>query len=638
MALTPDIRTQIRLGIGLANTAYFDSKIATRMRLVYLKELYNYTESNDFTTELNALSNSSDGINDEIDEEARLHGADAVTLVSSIVAGLCGLANLGTNPMSPRKAFSVVATSCITNFTLQHEVGHNMGLNHEASVGSGYFLYSYGYHSGTIFRTVMSTANECAACPRVNYFSNPDVLYKGLAMGLKTSADAHRAISEVAATISSYREGKHVNNEIVEEDKIVNKDCFIATAAFGTPFAADLFYLRSFRNHVLSQFRLGRSFINFYNTHSPPVAKIIAQSKILRFLVLVFLIPLIFFTKHFIFCSLTFGSFLILRKWQKKFIIGIFFLLIFSPDLKAQVALPPLDPAFSVIMPQATGWRKKSRGTIMGQYSQENREASKLFIESDMTRSGVKGGLSLASGKGAIDFIGEQTNSTRKHANGEDSFRETDLELHGGTSLFSIGKLGVGASYLKQVANTANTHNYKTNTISVVHTGYSLEIGKSLYPSLGVNYYRNERTNTVDNQWLERYLALALQLSEEFGPQVELSWAHSPRRRKAAQGDQQVNHHAETDVIRGSLEFKLLGYYLHLDGTYQKEQATSELDNSHSLLTTRIGVASSGGILPIIIGAYATIGQDNIGLNQDPTGVNGKTNIRSFEISSSYVF
>lgn len=63
-----------------------------------------------------------------------------------------------------------------------------------------------------------------------------------------------------------------------------SSSCFIATAAFGSSFAAEVTTLRSFRDTVLRKYHFGRKFINLYESVSPPIANIIAQNNVLRYL------------------------------------------------------------------------------------------------------------------------------------------------------------------------------------------------------------------------------------------------------------------------------------------------------------------------------------------------------------------
>jgi 5'-nucleotidase/UDP-sugar diphosphatase len=75
------------------------------------------------------------------------------------------------------------------------------------------------------------------------------------------------------------------------------KACFIATAAYGSPFEAKVEVLRQFRNRILERSPLGQRFTDFYYAHSPGPAETIARSGWLRALVRVFLLPVIGFAK-----------------------------------------------------------------------------------------------------------------------------------------------------------------------------------------------------------------------------------------------------------------------------------------------------------------------------------------------------
>ncbi len=67
--------------------------------------------------------------------------------------------------------------------------------------------------------------------------------------------------------------------------------CFIATAAYGSPQAAQLDVLRGFRDEHLLKSHFGRGFVNFYYKTSPPIARVIAKSRFLRFIVRKLLSP-----------------------------------------------------------------------------------------------------------------------------------------------------------------------------------------------------------------------------------------------------------------------------------------------------------------------------------------------------------
>jgi hypothetical protein len=69
--------------------------------------------------------------------------------------------------------------------------------------------------------------------------------------------------------------------------------CFIATAAFGTPWEKHVRILRLFRDRFLLTNAAGRAFVKFYYKVSPPVADRISQNEGLRFITRCSLMPLV---------------------------------------------------------------------------------------------------------------------------------------------------------------------------------------------------------------------------------------------------------------------------------------------------------------------------------------------------------
>ena len=67
-----------------------------------------------------------------------------------------------------------------------------------------------------------------------------------------------------------------------QADDPVQAGCFIATAAYGTPAAAEIDVLREFRDAVLLENTPGSRFVDFYYRLSPPVADLISGSSFLR--------------------------------------------------------------------------------------------------------------------------------------------------------------------------------------------------------------------------------------------------------------------------------------------------------------------------------------------------------------------
>jgi hypothetical protein len=80
---------------------------------------------------------------------------------------------------------------------------------------------------------------------------------------------------------------------IAESDSGGSGGCFIATAAYGSPLASQIKVLKRFRDHFLLTNGIGKRFVRFYNTYSPPMADFIKKHDNLRVMVRLGLIPLV---------------------------------------------------------------------------------------------------------------------------------------------------------------------------------------------------------------------------------------------------------------------------------------------------------------------------------------------------------
>mmetsp|Transcript_4764 Transcript_4764/g.6891 ORF Transcript_4764/g.6891 Transcript_4764/m.6891 type:complete len:1246 (-) Transcript_4764:33-3770(-) len=174
----------INLAVAETNTAYELSGINTRLNLVHIHYEANYDDhSNGWETTLEALRNSNDNVLDYVHSMRNQYGADFVSMLVD-TGSYCGI---GYRPETPSAgdAFSLSKWSCATGYySFGHELAHNMGCNHDrgnAASGTGY-NYGYRYSSSSSyeqrFRSIMSY--DCPdRCARIQYFSNPDILYKG---------------------------------------------------------------------------------------------------------------------------------------------------------------------------------------------------------------------------------------------------------------------------------------------------------------------------------------------------------------------------------------------------------------------------------------------------------------------------
>lgn len=72
---------------------------------------------------------------------------------------------------------------------------------------------------------------------------------------------------------------KKVNDADTAEPAESPEDCFIATAAYGSPDQKEIDRLREFRDETLLQTQLGEWFISKYYKYSPPLAEWISRSE-----------------------------------------------------------------------------------------------------------------------------------------------------------------------------------------------------------------------------------------------------------------------------------------------------------------------------------------------------------------------
>ncbi len=75
-------------------------------------------------------------------------------------------------------------------------------------------------------------------------------------------------------------------------------NCFIATAAFGSPLAPEVQTLRAFRDTYLVTNIAGRMFVRAYYAISPSLANHLQQHERLKLFTRVFLVPFVYGAKH----------------------------------------------------------------------------------------------------------------------------------------------------------------------------------------------------------------------------------------------------------------------------------------------------------------------------------------------------
>ncbi len=205
---------QIEWVIADSNTIYLNSGIPMTLRLVAAQEATGYTESTSWMgDDLDAITESSDGILDGVHGIRDTVGADLVALVRGSGGGACGVAWLLPEMDASASApwgFSVTALSCFSNRTFTHELGHNMGCCHAPGDGGGclsggIFPYSVGHRfdgsDGVTYRTVMAYSPGT----RIPYFSSATATHQGVTTGIADERDNARTIIETNPVTTNFR-------------------------------------------------------------------------------------------------------------------------------------------------------------------------------------------------------------------------------------------------------------------------------------------------------------------------------------------------------------------------------------------------------------------------------------------------
>jgi len=206
--------------IAETNSSYQDSQISQRVRLVHAEEV-SYDENVDgsdvsysMIKTLDHLTKQADGYMDNVHTLRDTYAADVVALlvgpVGGNVAGVGWLMDYNwINHGFESYAFSVVTAEDAWNYVFAHEMGHNMGAQHDRAhaTSEGAYNYSYGYClPGTAYHTIM--AYDSQGCDRrINRWSNPDVKYSGVPTGVTNSEDNHRTLNNTAPTVAQFRDG-----------------------------------------------------------------------------------------------------------------------------------------------------------------------------------------------------------------------------------------------------------------------------------------------------------------------------------------------------------------------------------------------------------------------------------------------
>ena len=208
---TRQMRLLIQNAVDVANSSYVNSQVALRVALVHVAQI-DFEESADLRDDVRRLAEDP-----AIADLRRRWGADLVSLVveTATAGNRVGHSYIMTRTEVSEAfapyAYTVVRREVLATYlTLAHEMGHNMGCDHDpadavSTPAESAFPDSFAHYVDGLFRTVMSYENPCPhGCPLVENFSNPDVAVAGRPTGIAGQRDNHRTLNNTRDLVASF--------------------------------------------------------------------------------------------------------------------------------------------------------------------------------------------------------------------------------------------------------------------------------------------------------------------------------------------------------------------------------------------------------------------------------------------------
>lgn len=113
-----------------------------------------------------------------------------------------------------------------------------------------------------------------------------DVFYQVVLPPLPCLAEQERERAEQVRREQQEKKERQQNKPQPKKEKMVEpakkSGCFIATAAYGSPFAPEVAIFRQFRDEILLASKAGTPFVRVYYFVSPPLASFVSRHQLLR--------------------------------------------------------------------------------------------------------------------------------------------------------------------------------------------------------------------------------------------------------------------------------------------------------------------------------------------------------------------
>lgn len=207
----------VQLSIDTSNTGYNLSGVSHRLRLAGRRQVaYNEAGAN-FNTHLNRLTTTAEGFMDNVHTWRNDYAADLVELLVNDTDGgnTFGLAWVIGGSGQAANGFGVIDqgfAASATNWSFAHEVGHNLGSDHDVGDAALALLtyalgHSFNGNTQGLLRTIM--ARRALGGTRIQRFSNPNVNFDGqptgIAVGQPNEADNRSAFAVSDGNVANYR-------------------------------------------------------------------------------------------------------------------------------------------------------------------------------------------------------------------------------------------------------------------------------------------------------------------------------------------------------------------------------------------------------------------------------------------------